>query len=63
MLRPASAQPVRSRWAGHTVPTAAALKQMGPRTLAFQKSGLPKSDSQPRSTTQVKPLVPRAAVS
>ena len=41
----------------------AALKQIGARTLGFQKSELGKSLAQLRSTMQVKPLVPLAAVS
>src|SRR5580658_1026765 len=41
---------------------AAALKQLGERTLGFQKSGASVDAAQPRSTIQRKPLVPFTAV-
>ena len=58
---PAKTSLVLSRKIGRKVRAAAALKQLGERTLGFQKSASVVAAAQERSTMQTKPLVPFAA--
>src|SRR5580704_3839371 len=59
---PASTSLVFIRKMGTTVLAAGGLKQMGARTLGFQKSRLSVAAPQDRSTRQTKPLVPLTVV-
>src|ERR1700723_3072512 len=60
---PASASWVFMSAIGRYDFAAAALKQLGPRILGFQKLGSPMAASQDRSTMQTKSLVPGIAIS